>query len=282
MLSQDLQYAIAKLSPDGKKVVAEVENFYQNHYNTEIRRLEHHIEALKSQLESTSQAAYPPPLNDNDYKIPPENINISIVEDNQNYREWIEEEINSSPNMTCISSHSTAEDALTTIRELQPDLVIMDLHLEGSKIGGIECMLTIKLEYPNIQFLVISSLASEEMIFNALKVGAGAYLQKRHLPKKLVELILDFMGGNPPMSPGIAQRVIKAFQFTTDDLALFQDLTARESEVLSFISKGLLNKEIADQLGITEGVIKQHTTKIYNKLQVYNRVEAVLKYHNRT
>jgi DNA-binding NarL/FixJ family response regulator len=207
-------------------------------------------------------------------------IRVSIVEDDIEFQKWIIEELSDAQSIECISTYDIAENALSSIPQQRPDIVIMDLTLEKSDIGGIECMLRLKLVSPGLKFLVITANSDENLVFEALRVGAGAYLQKGDIPKKLVELIYDFYEGGVPMSPGIARRVITSFHKPIEDLVLLKKLSQRENEILKLLSQGFLYKEIASNLGIKEGTVKQHAHKIYKKLQVNNRTEAIRKYLN--
>ena len=205
-------------------------------------------------------------------------ITVSIVEDDLEFQKWILEEIEEAKNIICVSRHDIAEDALAKLPQLKPDIVIMDLALEKSDMDGIECMLRLKLVSPNMKFLVITANSDEEPVFEALSVGAGAYIQKGKIPRKLVKLIHEFHNGEAPMSPGIAQRVIGRFHKAPEDIEKLKLLSPREVQTLDLLSKGFLYKEIADKLNIAEGTVKQHAHNIYQKLQVNNCVEAIRKY----
>ena len=209
-----------------------------------------------------------------------EKIKVCIVEDDLEFQSWILEEINDADYIECLSTYDIAEDALAEIPQLKPDIVIMDLGLEKSDMGGIACMLRLKLVVPEQKFLVITSNSDESVLFEALRVGAGAYIQKGDIPKQLIDLLEDFHTGGAPMSPGIARRVIENFHRSAEDLERLKTLSPRENETLALLSKGFLYKEVADKLTIAEGTVKQHAHKIYKKLQVNNAIEAVRKYLN--
>lgn len=209
-----------------------------------------------------------------------ENIRICIVEDDPEFQEWIMEEIDSNPALIAVGMYDTAEEALLQLPPLQPDIVIMDLGLERSEMQGLECMLRLKLVAPKLKFLVLTSNSDESIVFEALKVGASAYLQKSDIPRKLNELLMEFHQGGAPMSPGIALRVIQSFHQPQENLRLLNSLSPRESDILDELSKGLLYKEIADKFDIKEGTVKAHAHSIYRKLQVNNRTEAINKYLN--
>ncbi|HFB99463.1 MAG TPA: response regulator transcription factor [Phaeodactylibacter sp.] len=209
-----------------------------------------------------------------------EEIKVVIVEDDLEFQKWVSEEINEASFIKCLQTFDIAEDALAAIPQLKPDIVIMDLGLEKSDIDGIECMLRLKVVAPHLKFLVITSNTDEAMLFEALRVGAGAYVQKGDIPKKLIDLLKDFHAGGAPMSPGIARRVIENFHKPTEDLMQIKKLSPREHETLALLSKGFLYKEIGGKLKIAEGTVKQHTHNIYKKLQVNNCIEAIRKYLN--
>lgn len=210
-----------------------------------------------------------------------EQLKVSIVEDDLNYQKWILEALKASSFIECVSKHSLGEEALAEIPYYRPDLVLMDLSLEKSKYDGIECILRLRVNWPNLKFIILSAHDDEYRIFEALRVGAGAYLYKEEVdPDSLIVAIKEFHDGGAPMSPGIAKRIIKNLQQPMADLRRLQTLTSREKSVLELLSRGKLYKEVANVLGIREGTVKQHAHNIYKKLQVFNAVEAMLKYFN--
>lgn len=218
-----------------------------------------------------------------------EPIRISIVEDDPEFQEWLLSELSDAPQFQCISRYDLAENALANIPNEKPDIVIMDLGLDKSDIDGIECMLRLKLVSPELKFLVITGQPDDDKVFEALKVGAGAYIQKGDIPRKLIDLLDQFYRGGAPMSEGIARKVIDSFYRKPTDTVLLQQLTPKELKILQLLAKGYLYKEIADMMPnendptktIAEGTVKIHAHNIYQKLQVNNRTEAINKYLNR-
>lgn len=216
-------------------------------------------------------------------------IRISIVEDDLEFQEWLLAELSEAPHFQCISRYDLAENALANIPLEKPDIVIMDLGLDKSDIGGIECMLRLKLVSPDLKFLVITAHAGDDKVFEALKVGAGAYILKSDISKKLIQVLDEFYAGGAPMSAEIAQKVITSFHKPLNDIIQVQQLSPKETKILDLLSKGYLYKEIADMLpnendptkNISEGTVKIHAHNIYRKLQVNNRTEAIRKYLNR-
>jgi Response regulator containing a CheY-like receiver domain and an HTH DNA-binding domain len=216
-------------------------------------------------------------------------IKICIVEDDPEFQDWLAEELADEKRFVLTGRFDIAEQALANIPLLKPDIVLMDLGLEKSDIGGIECMLRLKLVSPELKFLVITAHGGDDKVFEALKVGAGAYILKSDVSDKLRQVVLDFYNGGAPMSAQIAQKIIASFHKPAADIALVQQLTSREQEILYYLSQGFLYKEIADKLTnenepskkLAEGTVKKHAHNIYQKLQVNNRTEAIRKYLSR-
>jgi DNA-binding NarL/FixJ family response regulator len=165
----------------------------------------------------------------------------------------------------------------------QPDLVIMDINLPG--MTGIECIRRLKPEFPDIQFIMFTVYEDSEQVFEALTAGASGYLLKKTPPDKIINALKELHEGGAPMSTGIARKVISSFQQRSapnqKTPAADLKLSPREYEILELLSKGLFYKEIASQLAISTGTVRQHIHKIYEKLHVQNRTEALNKLQGR-
>lgn len=207
-----------------------------------------------------------------------EPINIIIVEDELQYREWILEEVSEASDVRCLAAFATGEEALEKVSALQPDLVIMDLMLGQNRMSGTECIFRLRLESPGLKFLVLSSHIDETHVFEALKVGARAYLQKGDIPGNLVDLIRNFHQGIPSMSPVIAQMMMDYFNKPPETLRLMEKLSKREEEVLRTLAEGLAYKQVGARLHIAEGTVRQHAHRIYDKLGVNCLAEAIKVY----
>ncbi|MEM6397913.1 MAG: response regulator transcription factor [Bacteroidota bacterium] len=205
-------------------------------------------------------------------------INIVIVEDEPDFQEWILEELEEDTDIQCLKTFDTGEQALKEIPSLRPDIVVMDLNLGKNRMNGSECIFRLRLEAPGLKFLVLSSHVDETHVFEALKVGARAYLQKGDIPGRLADLIRRFQDGTPSMSPAIAQLVMNHFNRSEKDLRLIERLTDRELEVLHELSEGLSYKMIAGKFHLADGTVKQHAHHIYNKLEVNSKAEAIRVY----
>jgi DNA-binding NarL/FixJ family response regulator len=212
---------------------------------------------------------------------------VCIVEDNQELRSALEQIIMMSDGYDLLASFSNAEDALQSLPVLKPQVVLMDIHL-GDGANGIECVRKLKAEHPEILFMMCTVYEDDEKIFEALKAGASGYILKKTPPQKLIEAIHELRDGGAPMSSSIARKVVAAFQerSTGNGVAAAEKdsldvLSNREKEILEYLAKGLLYKEIAAQLFISQETVRKHVYHIYEKLHVHNKVEAINKYFGR-
>lgn len=201
---------------------------------------------------------------------------VSIVEDTLEVRRALRERINETDDLFCITDYESGEEALMNLPLDQPDIVIMDIGLP--KMSGIECMLHLKIKYPEMTFLMFTVFDDESNVFDALKAGASGYILKGERPSRVIEAIREFKNGGGPMSPEISKKVMDSFHRFGPTNPNVENLTEHQLNILKMISEGLLNKEIADKLNITLGSIKVQISRIYAKLHVNNRVEAINKY----
>ncbi len=205
-----------------------------------------------------------------------EEIRVMIVEDQEDVREGLRLLINGSGGYRCIAACRSAEDALEEIRHQIPDVVLMDINLPGMR--GTECVVHLKNSLPDVQVMMLTVFENNDEIFRSLEAGATGYLLKKTPPVKLLEAIRDLHHGGAPMSSEIARKVVQAFN--QPQASKFPDarLTAREEEILAYLSKGYLYKEIAAALFINIETVRSHIHKIYQKLHVRTRSELLLKY----
>lgn len=205
----------------------------------------------------------------------PQPISIIIVEDDIAVREGLRMLINDSEGYYCQAACPSAEEALKTIPEFQPDVVLMDINLPG--MNGIECVICIKNLWPEIQVMMLTVFDNTDEIFKSLTAGATGYMLKKTPPAKLLEAITELVNGGSPMSGEIARKVVQTFARPAKHPLPESNLTAREEEILSYLSKGFLYKEIAAELYISIETVRTHIRKIYQKLQVRTRTEALLR-----
>ena len=205
---------------------------------------------------------------------------IGIVEDDSRIREALLAILSSETDMALEGSFANAEAALAAWTQTCPDAVIMDINLPGA--SGIECVQELSHRWPSAQFLMYTMHDDDQRVFDALKAGANGYLLKSAKPSEIIEALRDLLHGGSPMSAPIARRVVANLRpgKTANSIADAK-LTDREHQVLELLAEGLLYKEISERLGITEGSIKQHIHRMYEKLHVQNRTEAVNRFFRR-
>jgi DNA-binding NarL/FixJ family response regulator len=215
-------------------------------------------------------------------------ISVCIVDDNKDIRSALEQIILMAEGYKLTGSFTGAEEALQKIPILEPDVVLMDINL-GDGENGIDCVRQLKPLHPQILFMMCTVYEEDEKIFEALAAGANGYILKKTAPAKLLDAIKELHEGGAPMSSQIARKVVSAFQTrTAPDGAEtagqgrpINILSNRENEILVLLAKGLLYKEIAGKLFISQETVRKHVYHIYEKLHVNNRVEAVNRFYRR-
>ena len=211
-------------------------------------------------------------------------ITISIVEDNDKLRGTLAKVIGRAEGFRFVSDYATAEDALADLPKVKPEVVLMDINLPG--MNGVECVRKLKTLLPQTQVMMLTVYEDTENIFNALAAGANGYMLKRTPTKELIEAVREVHRGGSPMTTHIARMVVQSFQKPVSpapqsgggDLA---ELSEREQQVLDLLAQGLIYKEIADKLNIGYETVHTYIRRIYEKLQVRTRTEAVAKFLQR-
>ena len=207
-------------------------------------------------------------------------LRVSIVEDDNTIRETLRSLFIFEEGMECFSVHSNAEDALMRLNGTYPDVIIMDINLPGA--SGIDCVRQLSERSDNTQYLMYTVHDDDHRVFEALKAGANGYILKSSTPDQILEAVRELAEGGSPMSAHVARRVVQHFRPAQDRSNMGDAvLSDREHDVLGLLAQGLLYKEIGDRLGITTGTVKQHIHRIYEKLHVQNRTEAVNRYFGR-
>ncbi len=201
---------------------------------------------------------------------------IAIVEDKNVIRAGFERLVGELDGCVCVGTFATAEEALRLLPPLQPDIVIMDIHLPN--LSGIECTARLKALLPGVRILMVTVYEDEEKIFSALKAGASGYILKRSGPEEIVEAIEELRRGGAPMTSAIARRVVESFLVKPAGLPAEADLSRRELEILECLSRGDSNKKIAQQLSLSSDTVRWHLQRIYDKLHVQGRTEAAVKF----
>jgi DNA-binding NarL/FixJ family response regulator len=200
-------------------------------------------------------------------------IAVSIVEDQAPLRKTLARVLARAEGFDCVSQYESAEAALEGLPRDKPGVVLMDINLPG--MNGVECVRQLKSLLPEVLVIMLTVYEDTENIFNALAAGATGYLLKRTPRSELLEAIREVVRGGSPMTAHIARKVVQSFQKAAPEASPTDNLSQREQEVLDLLSQGFLYKEIADRLGISYETVHTYIRRIYEKLQVRTRTEAV-------
>jgi DNA-binding NarL/FixJ family response regulator len=193
-------------------------------------------------------------------------ISILLVDDHMVIRMGLMTSISDAGDMAVVADVDNGRDAIDAFRKHRPDVVILDLRMQG--MNGLETLRAIREEFRNARILVFSNYAKGEEIFQAMKGGACGFVMKEMPLDRLLDAIRVVHRGNQYLPPEIAIRVGER---------VLARLSSRELEVLHLLGKGLSNKEMAAQLGVVEGTVKIHITNIFGKLGVVDRTQALIE-----
>lgn len=201
-------------------------------------------------------------------------IKIVIVEDNTTIREGLKLLINATDGFSCTDSYGDAYAFLDNLKIDKPDLVLMDIGLPG--ISGIKAVEKAKEIYPELNIIMLTVYEDAEKIFDALCAGATGYLLKKTPPAQILEAIKEAHSGGSPMSPTIARKVVNLFADQNKKKAPGDsDLSEREVQILQGLIKGNSYKMIADEIFVSIDTVRYHISKIYRKLHIHTKSEAV-------
>jgi DNA-binding NarL/FixJ family response regulator len=202
---------------------------------------------------------------------------VVIVEDDPGIRQMLSRVLADAPGLELLAAYENGEEALVGVSKLKPRVVVMDIQLPG--MNGIDCTRAVRDASPETQVLVFTVFGDSEHVFEALKAGASGYLLKRTSREEILEAIDLVRNGGAPMSGGIARLVVESFrQQSGKSTKTSELLSKREEEILGLLAKGYLAKEIADQLSISFFTVRFHIRKIYEKLHVRSKTEAILRF----
>lgn len=221
---------------------------------------------------------------------PDMDIRVAIVEDDDDVRIALDYLFRQSPGFECVATCTTAEEALDCLPKAHPNAVLLDIHLPGA--SGIDVLPQLKQRCPGTQFCVLTVFEDAELVFLALRRGATGYLLKKTPPAQLLESIRDLHAGGSPMSSQIARKLVDAFasRDRSSPLAIArsddvpessEELCLREQQILNLLAKGHRYKEIADELGISIHTVRTFIRRMYEKLHVHSRTEALNRTRSR-
>ena len=202
-------------------------------------------------------------------------IRVAIVEDQRDIREGLTTLINGTDGYRCTGAYRSMEEGLEGIKRNMPDIALCDIGLPG--MSGIEGIRILKERHPQLQLMMLTVYDDDDRIFDALCAGACGYLLKRTSPKRLLESLSEAASGGAPMSPEVASRVIKLFRDIRPPEKADYELTPHETRLLKLIVQGHNYTTAAEELGVSYNTVKFHMRRIYEKLQVHSKSEAVAK-----
>ena len=210
-------------------------------------------------------------------------ITVAIVEDDARIRRSLAAMLDTAGDIACVGQFANAEEALLKVPTLKPRVIFMDIHLPGK--SGVECVREIAGTEPKPQIVMLTSYDDSDAIFSSLSAGACGYLLKPIRTSQLIAAVRDVFAGGAPMSGQIARRVVEAFSRPAAKPASSPanaSLSERETQILQLLSEGYLYKEISDKLAISYSTVRTHIERIYEKLHVQSRAQAVARMNPRT
>lgn len=202
-------------------------------------------------------------------------IRIVLYEDNTKLRENLTLLIDGTPGFTVCGAFRNCDNILQQVGELLPDVVLMDIDMPG--VNGIDGLRLVRTQHPDLPILMLTVFDDNQHVFDAIKAGADGYLLKKTPPEKLTAYIHDAYEGGAPMTSSIARQVLQLFARQPSDKKDTYNLSEREKEVLQLLVNGYSYKMIAGEIFISIDTVRSHIKKIYEKLHVNSKSEAVAK-----
>lgn len=209
----------------------------------------------------------------------PARIDVAIVEDNRGLRRSLRDILNRTDGLRCVADYGTGEEALKGLTAVRPAVVIMDINLPG--MSGVDCVRILVERLPSVLILMLTIQSNIGAVFESLRAGACGYLCKPLRARELVAAVRDVIAGGSPMTAEIARQVVRTFKETPPPAAVSKplpDLSERERQVLEMLAEGFLYKEIAETMELSWNTVNTYTRRIYEKLHVRSRAQAVAKF----
>ncbi|MDW7672940.1 MAG: response regulator transcription factor [Bacillota bacterium] len=206
-------------------------------------------------------------------------IKVALVDDQEVIRQGLTAILERDNDLTVAAEAANGEEAYQVCKWCQPEIVLMDIKMP--LLNGVEATKKIKRDFPHIKIIILTTFSDDEYIFEALRQGASGYLLKDAHPAKIIEAIKEVAKGGALIQPEVAQKVIQQFCSLSKSSSAEQDpklnlLTARELEILTLLGHGKSNQEIAEELIITLGTVKNHLSNILVKLELRDRTQAAI------
>ncbi len=207
-----------------------------------------------------------------------DSIRVLIADDHPLFRDGMRGLLGSLPDMEVVGEASSGEQAIELARELQPDVILMDIKMPG--INGIEATREILHISPRIGVLVVTMFEDDDSVFAAMRAGARGYLLKDSSGQEVGHAIRAVASGEAIFGAGVAQRLISFFNVPSSPAVsrrAFPEVTEREEEILSLVAQGKINQQIAKELFVSLKTVRNHVSNIFLKLQVADRAQAVIR-----
>ena len=201
-------------------------------------------------------------------------VRVVVVDDQALFRTGLARLLNEDERIEVVGQAEDGLAALSVVAKLKPDVVLMDLKMPN--LDGIEATRRMLANNPETKVLILTSFDADTSIIQALKAGAAGYVLKDSQAEGIVSSILAVMSGERVMASAVAQRVLDMLTGTTTPKEFYDGLTTREVEILKLLASGMANKQIAYKLGISEKTVRNHVSNMYEKLQIFDRAQAVL------
>lgn len=200
-------------------------------------------------------------------------ITVAIIDDHPLMREGVAHTLTQSGKFSIIAMGAKAADAVRIAQDFLPEILLLDINMPG---GGIEAAKQINVQCPIVKMVMLTISENQEHVCDAMEAGARGYILKGVSAAELVGTLISIQDGQSYVTPQLAARLLRQPARATQLLSKLDDLTQRETEILDNVAKGLTNKEIARSLNLSEKTVKHYMTNVMQKLQVRNRLEAVL------
>ena len=204
-------------------------------------------------------------------------IKVLIADDQELIRESLKIVLGTNEDMEVTGIAENGEQVLSEIKKEKPNVILMDIRMPG--IDGVECTRLVKEKYPDIYIIVLTTFDDDEYIFGALKYGASGYLLKGISMKNLAEAIRTVVSGKAMINPEITDKVVKLFNHMAQSSYAIQvdnELTKTEWGVIQKIGCGMSNKEIASELALSEGTVRNYLSSVLSKLELRDRTQLAI------
>lgn len=201
-------------------------------------------------------------------------VRVLIADDQTLFRSGLARLLAEDPRITLVGDAADGLEAVKKATALKPDVVLMDLKMPG--LDGVEATAKIVAELPNTKVLVLTTFDADSYVIQSLRAGASGYVLKDAQPSAIASSIMAVLSGERVMAGAVANRVLDMLTGASTPKEFYDGLTAREIEILKLMATGKPNKQIAYKLKISEKTVRNHISHIYEKLQIYDRAQAVL------